>query len=120
MKMTEQMRMKKSQKSNIYLMILVICVVVLSIRTDIINKVYSEGQLDTIIAKELTIVQLNEHIDLISFKLEQTEKNIVKLKADLITLQNVLRTKKIRYTAISIDSLSLIRGTDGDIIKIGK
>jgi len=82
--------------------------------------VYSEGQLDTIAAKEFTIVQLNEHIDLISFKLERAEKNIIKLKSDLITLQNVLKTKKIRYTVISTDSLSLIRGTDGDIIKIGK
>ncbi len=120
MEMTEQMRIKKSRKSNIYLMILVVCIMVLSIKANIVNTIQFETQLDTIAAKDLTIVQLNEQINLISFKLEQTEKSILRLKTDLITLQNVLKARKIRYTAISIDSLSIIRSTDGDIIKIGE
>lgn len=116
---TEEKRIKKTQKSNVYLMMLILCIIILSVRSNIISTVQSESQLDTIESKELTIQQLTDHIDLVSFKLNQAEKSIVMLQDDLIILKNVLNNKKNRRNFIAIDSLSIIRGANGEIIKIG-
>lgn len=117
--MRKQTKIKKTQRSNIYLIILVVCITVLSVKANIVDKIHSESQLDTIAAKELTIKQLNKHINLVSFKLDQAEKNITRLQNDLIILKNALNNKKGKYSFITIDSLSVIRGTNGEIIKIG-
>ena len=116
---TEQLRFKKAKKSTFWLSVLLICISIIFVRSSIIDTVHSESQLDTLHTRDLTIKQLNEHIDLVSFKLEIAEKSIDRLKEDLIILKKAFDVKKNRRNFTPIDSLSIIRGTEGEIIKIG-
>ena len=117
--MTEKTRIRKYRKRFLYTGLLLVSVLILFIKSSIVSSVHSDKQLGVIEMQNLTIEQLNEHIINIEHKLEVAEIEIFLLKEDLITLKKTLNGKRNKRKLTVIDSISVFKDTNGNIIKIG-
>lgn len=99
-------------------MVMIIVIIMFSI-TDTKRLFFIEKQQDTILIKDLTLEQLNDKIEKMTIDLNNKESEVDNLKQNLKELKRV-QYEKNRNNNKFIDSLSVIIGSDGNVIQIGK
>ena len=115
--MSDKILIKRYRIRCIFIFITMILVFVMFSITDTQRLFYIQEQQDTILVKDLTLGQLNEKIGKITRTLEKKELEVVDLKKNLEILKTVLNEKN-RGNNKPIDSLSIVIGTEGDVIEI--
>jgi len=119
MKMSDKLLIRKYRIRCLFIFITMILVFITFSVTDTKRLFYIQEQRDTILVKDLTLEQLNDRIEKMTKSLEKKELEVNNLKKDLEILKTVLHEKN-RGNNKPIDSLSIVTGTEGDVIQIRK
>lgn len=110
---------KKYKFRCIFIFIVMIIVMIMYSITDSKRIFFIKEQRDTILVKDLTLEQLNDRIEKMTMDLNNKESEVDELKKNLKILKTVLNEKNRNNNKL-IDSLSVIIGSDGNVIQIGK
>ena len=115
--MSDKLLIKKYRIRCIFIFITMILVFVMFSATDSRRLFYIQEQQDTIHVKDLTLEQLTRKIEKMSKTLKNKESEVETLKINLNILKKALNEKSYNINK-PIDSLSIVIGTEGDVIQI--
>jgi len=117
--MTDKKLARKCKIRCIFIFIVMVIVIIMFSITDTKRLFFIEKQQDTILVRDLTLEQLSDKIEKMTVNLNNKEFEVDDLKKNLKILKTALNEKNHNSNK-PIDSLSVIIGSDGNVIQIRK